>query len=166
MFTKSITLLSRPLLFAQPKFLFANSQKLDSVLKKITVDADGKPSTLFDSGMIVGQQVDEAAKKVTISLNLNKDYRRIKAILKTELEQAGFADIDITLAPKPKESKFNRKGNLEGIKKIIAVSSCKGGVGKSTIAINIAATLHKQGSKVGVFDSDIYGPSLPTLINR
>lgn len=121
---------------------------------------------MLDSGLIVGQKIDEASKKVSISLNLNTDYRRIKALLKTELEQVGFTDIDINLAPKPKESKFNRKGNLEGIKKIIAVSSCKGGVGKSTIAINVAATLHKQGSKVGVFDSDIYGPSLPTLINR
>jgi hypothetical protein len=46
------------------------------------VEIDGKNSGLIESGMVVGQHIDEATKKVSISLNLNKDYRRIKSVLK------------------------------------------------------------------------------------
>jgi ATP-binding protein involved in chromosome partitioning len=53
---------------------------------------------------------------------------------------------------------------LEGVGRVIAVASGKGGVGKSTVAVNLALALQKQGFRVGLLDVDIYGPSLPTLL--
>lgn len=59
---------------------------------------------------------------------------------------------------------IGQKKKINGVKKIIAVASGKGGVGKSTFSVNLAMTLKNQGFKVGLLDADIYGPSVPKLL--
>ncbi len=59
---------------------------------------------------------------------------------------------------------FDRQQKLDGVKNIIAVGAGKGGVGKSTVALNLAFALEKLGRKVGLLDADIYGPSIPKMV--
>jgi ATP-binding protein involved in chromosome partitioning len=58
----------------------------------------------------------------------------------------------------------SRTGAIPGVKNVIAVASGKGGVGKSTIAVNVAASLQRSGASVGLLDADIYGPSVPGML--
>ncbi len=68
------------------------------------------------------------------------------------------------MSQKPPPKQFI-KTPIKGTKYTVLVSSAKGGVGKSTIAVNLAFALQKLGLKIGILDADVYGPSLPKLLN-
>ena len=76
-------------------------------------------------------------------------------------KKVGLSD---TIKPKTEPKRF-QKNPIPGTKFTIAISSAKGGVGKSTFASNLALALKKIGCKVGLLDADIYGPSLPKLFS-
>ncbi|MGA7938048.1 MAG: Mrp/NBP35 family ATP-binding protein [Kovacikia sp.] len=72
-------------------------------------------------------------------------------------------DVDVT-AETPQQKSVPDRTGVPGVKNIVAVSSGKGGVGKSTVAVNIAVALAQAGAKVGLLDADIYGPNAPTML--
>lgn len=76
-----------------------------------------------------------------------------------------YEEIEELIKEKAQQKSIFNPQKIEGIKKIIGIASGKGGVGKSTIAVNLAVSLAQKNYKVGFFDADIYGPSAGTLLN-
>lgn len=74
------------------------------------------------------------------------------------------AVVQVSMTSKVNSNRKDSKAVLPGVKNIIAVVSGKGGVGKSTVAVNLALGLAHEGAKVGLLDADIYGPSVPIML--
>jgi ATP-binding protein involved in chromosome partitioning len=78
----------------------------------------------------------------------------------------GVASVDVAMSARVREavSADGTRQSVPGVKNIIAVGAGKGGVGKTTVAVNLAIALAKCGSKVGIIDADIYGPNVPIML--
>src|SRR5271155_4201482 len=66
--------------------------------------------------------------------------------------------------PGPAPSPTEKKAPIPGVKNLVAVASGKGGVGKTTVAVNLAIALQRLGNTVGLLDADVYGPNVPVML--
>ncbi len=82
------------------------------------------------------------------------------------MQLPGVASVDVTMSARVREAvgADGPRQSLPGVKNVIAVGAGKGGVGKTTVAVNLAIALAKCGSKVGIIDGDIYGPNVPIML--
>lgn len=134
------------------------------------VQYPGLRRDIVSLGMIRSISVRDG--RVHVSLTISTERADVPDLLekaiKERLEQAGAVRTEVQmLTPErkaPSADPWAKQGRLSNSRRIIAVGAGKGGVGKSTVAVNLALALRETGARVGILDADIYGPSVPVLL--
>src|SRR3954470_21105948 len=149
-----------------------NQETIVNALK--AVKYPGYSRDIISFGLLKNVAVDGGA--ISVSLQLTGSNQQIAQQLKVECEQTlrnlpgvklVHVDVNVPAGPAPAaapNSPWANQNKVPGIKRIVAVASGKGGVGKSTCSVNLACALHQLGAKVGLLDCDIYGPSIPLMM--
>ncbi len=151
-----------------------NKNKILELLK--TINYPGFSRDIVSFGMVDNVSIDGDTINVELKITTQNEDKKTSVINEVNkvLENTNsFTNIKITIqegapsSPQPQEPKSQEPppaAPLDGVRHIIAVASGKGGVGKSTVAANIALGLKNSGHSVGLLDLDIYGPSLPIIL--
>ena len=115
-------------------------------------------------GLVNDIQVDDDA--IHVDLALGAPYSPTETTIADQVRDAiGTVDKEVNLTANVDTGLDADDDVLPNVENVIAVASGKGGVGKSTMAVNIAAGLSQMGARVGLFDADIYGPNVPRMVD-